>query len=101
MERDNLKLGRYSMGNLEGPVSQLDENAHRGMAMIVIDDGWGDNGPVYSSSAILNPTNWDMFRMFCQALEKSKDHHHVFLEGVQYQHTDADGVAIYRALTGS
>lgn len=93
--------GIYSMGDLSGPISQLDETAHNGLARVVIDDGWGDEEPVYSTSAILNPTKWDMFRMFCEALAKSSDKHHVFLEALDYHRTDENGVAIYKALTGS
>jgi hypothetical protein len=98
---DAFMLGVYSMGDLSGPISQLDEIAHEGFAQVVISGGWGDEGPVMSTSAILNPTNWDMFRMFCQALAKSNDRHHVFLEGVELDRVDADDVAIYRAITGS
>jgi hypothetical protein len=98
---DEIKLGVYSMGDLSGPTNQLDEVAHKGMAMVVIRGGWGDKEPVFSDSAIMNPTNWDMFRMFDQALVKSQDHHHVFLEALHYTETDADGVAIYEAMLGS
>jgi hypothetical protein len=99
-----ITIGTYSMGDLSGPISQLDEQVHRGPAMLVIDGGWGDDGPVYSS-VYSNPTNWDMFKLFCEALEKSQDHHHVFLEGVSKVRdtieVDGEVVTVYSAITGS
>jgi hypothetical protein len=97
--RDDLALGIYSMGDLYGCPSQLDEVVHNGPARIVIADGWGDEEPVYSS-IVNNPTNWNMFELFCEALQKSNDHHHVFLEDIELI-SEQNGVAVYRALTGS
>lgn len=100
MERDGIENGCYSMGDLYGPISQLDEVVHKGKARVVISDGWGDANPVISISTITNPTNWDMFKMFTEALEKSNDKHHVFLEGIEEQYEE-DDVTIFKALTGS
>lgn len=103
MERDGLKIGCYSMGDPYGSIEQLDEVVGEGSHALIISDGWGDEEPILSS-VIENPTNWDMFRLFCECLEKSQDHHHVFLEGIRavgkWKSADGD-VMVYRALTGS
>jgi len=104
MERDGLKIGCYSMDDLYGSPDQLDELVEEGPCALVIADGWGDEEPVYSS-IYSNPTKWDMFRLFSEALEKSQDHHHVFLERIERlgsrMNIDGEEVTVYRALTGS
>lgn len=103
MKRDGLNIGCYSMGDLWGSPEQLDEVVGEGPHAIIITDGWGDEEPVMSS-VYSNPTKWDMFRLFSEALEKSQDHHHVFLEGLQQLglwDVDGEKVMVYRALTGS
>lgn len=102
-ERDEIKEGVYSMGDLWGPIEQLDEVVCQGRARIAIVDGWGDEeiGPVYSDSTIESPTAWDMFKLFDEALTRSNDKHHVFLEDIEPWGFDVTGAVVYRALTGS
>ena len=99
-EPPNDNYGIYSMGS---SIEQLDNIISIGPVALVINDGWGNPEPVYSSVAV-SPSKWDMFRLFCEALGKSNDHHHVFLEGVDFvgfEEIDGLTVAIYRAITGS
>ena len=61
-----------------------------------------DDNPHESTSAIMNPSNWDVFKMFCQAMrERNEDTDHVYLEGVSVDRVRDDGVYILKAYTGS
>lgn len=97
-----LSYSCYETDERGVPIDNLDEIAIEGKAIIIqLSDYKEENFEDYESPVVENPTWLDMCVLFNQAISKTGDDHHCFLEGVYETSSTRDGIPVYRFATGS
>lgn len=99
---DLYRHGIYSMYNWGDGPETLDIPAVEDPCMCIVIVKDYDGNTYESTSAIMIPSRWDVFKMFCQAMrQRNEDTDHIYLEGVKVDMVRDDGVYILKAITGS
>ena len=85
------------------PIDNLDEIPVKGKVIFVAekDDFFGGKlSEDYQSEIVENPTWLQICVLFSDSVSKTKDFHHVYLEGIT-EKSNIDGIPCYEFLTGS